>query len=58
MKVQTMSLQDQDVSNTQQADLSAAAVLGIDPSTMDHHQKMAIGICRCVLSQQIRSWKN
>ena len=35
MKVQTMFLQAQDVSKTQQANLSAAAVLGIDLSTMD-----------------------
>ena len=33
---------NQDVSKTQQANLSAAAVLGIDLSTMDCHQKMAV----------------
>ena len=44
MKVQTMSSQDQleDVFKTQQANLSAAAVLGIDLSTMDRHQKVAM----------------
>ena len=39
MEVQTMSSQDQDVSKAQQANLSAATVLGIDLSTMDCHQK-------------------